>query len=285
MRMVQPALARAGSRPGPAVYAGRLWRARHFTAAFAGARLAVPVAPTTLGGAWLLLTPLLNAVIAYLLYGVLLGEANGFADRATYVAFDVIGAFVFTFTQASLLGGTRCVRANLDLVREIRFPTACLPLAVVLAAGRQLLLALGVGVLLLVAFGHRPDAGWLWALPALVLQAVFNAGLALGAARISARTGEAALFAPFVARAWTYASGVGYTFTRLAAGAPRLLRTAIEVDPPAVYMNLVRGALIGRAASRGLPGHAWALALGWALIAAAAGYLGFWQGEGTYGQG
>jgi teichoic acid transport system permease protein len=54
----------------------------------------------------------------------------------------------------------------------------------------------------------------------------------------------------------------------------------LEVNPGAVYVEVVRAALI-----EGPRGHhLWWLAAGWAVLVLVTGYLFFWQAEEQYGR-
>ena len=120
------------------------------------------------------MTPLLNAAVYYFIFGVLLGTKKGVPD---FVPFLVTGVFIWTFTQSSIMAGTRAISGNLGLVRALHFPRAALPDLVRLQQLQQLLFSMGALVVILLCFGLcRRPASWLLAIPALALQFVFNAG-------------------------------------------------------------------------------------------------------------
>jgi teichoic acid transport system permease protein len=50
-------------------------------------------------------------------------------------------------------------------------------------------------------------------------------------------------------------------------------------------MYLMRFALIDGYGSENLPPHVWAIALGWAVVAFAGGFVYFWKAEERYGRG
>jgi teichoic acid transport system permease protein len=272
----------SGARPGIVEYTRQLWRRRHFITEFAAARQSAVYTDARLGQLWQVLTPLFNAGVYFLVFGALLGSGKGIPD---YIPFLCTGIFVFTFTQSAVLAGTRSVSANLGLVRALHFPRACLPLADTLLQLRQLLLSLGVLAVIVVATGVPLTARWLLAVPALALQAVFNAGVALAMARIGARTTDVAQLLPFVLRTWMYMSGIFYDLSRITAGLPRPVIVLLDVNPARVYVGLMRYALIDSVSRAQLPPHVWPLALIWATVAGGAGYAFFWSSEEEYGRG
>ncbi|MFG2332328.1 ABC transporter permease [Streptomyces sp. NPDC048604] len=277
-------LAVSGARPGLPAYVRQLWSRRHFIAAFATARLTAQYSQAKLGQLWQLMTPLLNAAVYYVIFGVIMDVRHGVPD---YVPFLLTGVFVWTFTAQSILAGTRAISGNLGLVRALHFPRASLPVALALQQLQQLGFSLGALAVILCCFGEFPDATWLLAVPALALQALFNTGLALVMARLAARTPDVSQLMPFVLRTWMYASGVMWSLHHLEAAGrlPDAAVNALQANPAALFIDLVRYALVDSFTAAQLPPHAWALAAGWAVLAFVGGFVWFWQGEETYGRG
>lgn len=273
-------LSDTGARPGIGQYVRRLWHYRDFIREFAHAHATTKYAGARLGQFWHVLTPLLNAAVYYLIFGLLLGTNRGVED---FIPFLVTGVFVFTFTQSSVLRGVRAVSGNLDLIRALHFPRAALPLAVTLTQLRQMLMSLIVLTVVLVATGQVPQWSWLLAAPALLLQSLFNAGLALVFARLGSAIADLAQLMPFVLRTWMYASGVMYSIDVMAAGAPAPVHALLDVNPTAVYIDLVRFAAIDSFTAAHLPPYAWITALAWALLATVGGFVYFWRAEKDYG--
>ncbi|MFE3073233.1 ABC transporter permease [Streptomyces sp. NPDC059247] len=274
----------SGARPSLPAYARQLWSRRDFIAAFATARLTARYSEARLGQVWQLMTPLLNAAVYYMIFGVLLNAKHGVPD---YVPFLLTGVFVWTFTSDTVLAGTRAISGNLGLVRALHFPRASLPISLALQQLQQLLLSLAALAAILCVLGEFPAWSWLLAVPALLCQALFNTGAALVLARLAARTPDISQLMPFVLRTWMYASGAMWSIQNLASGGrfPEAVVLALQCNPAAVYIDLMRFALIGSHTSAQLPPHVWALAVGWALLAFVGGFVWFWKAEETYGRG
>ncbi|MCW5252781.1 MULTISPECIES: ABC transporter permease [unclassified Streptomyces] len=278
-------LSASGVRPSLPDYTRRLWAHRHFIGAFATARLTAQYSRAKLGQVWQVMTPLLNAAVYYVVFGVLMNTRRGVED---FVPFLVTGVFVWTFTQSSILAGTRAVSGNLGLVRALHFPRAALPVAFCLQQLQQLLFSMGALALILLAFGVPPRPSWLLAVPALALQSVFNAGAAMVLARVGARLPDVSQLMPFVLRTWMYASGVMFSIHHMTgpdSGRPSWLGPLLQLNPAVVYIDLMRFALIDSFGAAALPPHVWALAAGWALLAGVGGFIYFWKAEETYGRG
>ncbi|GGX90177.1 ABC transporter permease [Streptomyces fructofermentans] len=274
----------SGARPALPAYVRGLWARRHFITAFATAKLTAQYSQARLGQVWQVATPLLNAAVYYFIFGVLMGTKHGVPD---YVPFLVTGVFVWTFTQSSIMAGTRAISGSLGLVRALHFPRAALPVSYALQQLQQLLFSMAALVVILLCFGVPVSASWLLAVPALVLQSTFNAGVALIVARLGARTPDIAQLMPFVLRTWMYGSGVMWSLDHVLSDRdlPHPVLIALECNPAAVYIDLMRFALIDSFPASGLPPHAWAVAAGWALLAGVGGFIYFWKAEETYGRG
>ncbi|WP_369214173.1 ABC transporter permease [Streptomyces flavofungini] len=274
----------SGARPSLPAYVRQLWQRRHFITAFATAKLTAQYSQAKLGQLWQVMTPLLNAAVYYFIFGVLMDTKRDVED---YVPFLVTGVFVFTFTQASVMAGTRAISGSLGLVRALHFPRAALPVSYCLQQLQQLLFSMCALIVILLCFGVPPTPYWLLALPVLALQFTFNTGLALVMARLGSKTPDIAQLMPFVLRTWMYASGVMWSIDAVLADRdlPHVLRVLLECNPAAVYIDLMRFALIDSFHHDRLPHLVWAWAVGWAVLAGVGGFIYFWKAEETYGRG
>lgn len=277
-------LAVSGARPGLGEYVAQLWGRRHFILAFSQAKLTAQYSQAKLGQLWQVATPLLNALVYFLIFGLILGADRGMG-RDVYIPFLVTGVFVFTFTQSSVMAGVRAISGNLGLVRALHFPRAALPVSFSLQQLQQLLFSMIVLFVVAVGFGSYPRLSWLLILPALALQFLFNTGLAMIMARMGSKTPDLAQLMPFVMRTWMYASGVMFSIPIMLKGKPEWISDVLQWNPAAIYMDLMRFALIDGYGSDNLPPHVWAVAGAWAALVALGGFVYFWKAEERYGRG
>ncbi|CAL9652855.1 hypothetical protein SUDANB140_06687 [Streptomyces sp. enrichment culture] len=274
----------SGARPSLVEYVRQLWGRRHFILAFSQAKLTAQYSQAKLGQLWQVATPLLNALVYFLIFGLILNAGRGM-PKDVYIPFLVTGVFVFTFTQSSAMAGVRAISGNLGLVRALHFPRASLPVSFALQQLQQLLASMIVLFAVVVGFGSYPSLSWLLVVPVLVLQFLFNVGLALVVARMGAKTPDLAQLMPFIMRTWMYASGVMFSIPIMLEDKPAWLADVLQWNPTAVYMDLMRFALIDGYGSGNLPPHVWAVALGWAVVLAVGGFVYFWKAEERYGRG
>ncbi|MFH8788064.1 ABC transporter permease [Streptomyces roseoverticillatus] len=279
-------LAVSGARPSLPDYARQLWARRHFIVAFSRAKMTAQYSQAKLGQVWQVATPLLNAGVYLLIFGVLMQQSKGMGI-ATYIPFLVTGVFVFTFTQSSAMAGVRSIAGNLGLVRALHFPRAALPISFAMQQLQQLLLSMCVLFVFLIGFGHMPGPSWALIVPILALQFLFNTGLAMILARAGSKTPDLAQLLPFITRTWMYASGVMYNMVEALekTHAPKWVIDVVGANPAAVYIDLMRWSLIEDHSRIHLPPHVWLLAVGWAVLVGAGGFVYFWKAEEQYGRG
>ncbi|MFD3329333.1 ABC transporter permease [Streptomyces sp. NPDC058701] len=274
----------SGARPTLPRYLAQLWGRRHFVTTYATARMQAQYSTAKLGQVWHLVTPLLNAAVYYFIFGVVMRASHHVPD---YVPFLITGVFVWDFIGSSVNAGTKAVHSNRGLVRALHFPRASLPLSTVVQLFQQLLVTMGALVILLLAFGQTPALSWFLVAPTLALMALFAAGCALVMARIGSKNPDVSQLMPFVLRTWMYSSGVMWSIDQVLKTdqLPHWVSTALKLNPAAVYIDLMRFALIDSFSSHSLPHHVWPVAIGWALLAGVGGFIYFWKAEEEYGRG
>lgn len=272
-------LAQSGARPTLTAYVRALWGRRHFIVEYARARNQAQYTDTALGQVWQILTPLLNAAVFYLIFGILLKTSRGVEN---YISFLVVGVFIFTYTQRAVQSGARSIAGNLGLVRALHFPRATLPLASTIMELQQLMVSVLVMCGLVLATGEPLTPSWLLLIPTLFLQTLFNSGTALIFARITTRVRDMEQLLPFLLRTWMYASGVFFVIQDFARTLPIAAKVLLECNPAAVFIELARGSLM---ASHPAAPYVWPLAVFWGVVTFVCGFVYFWRAEEGYGRG
>lgn len=268
-----------GVRPSIPVYVRQCWDRRHFVVELSKAREQSENSESRLGQAWRLLNPLLNSAVYFLVFGVIF---KGRGTVSNYIAFLVIGVFFFTYTQQAVLGGSRSIVANMTLVRALNFPRALLPISVVVEEFYTLIPAIIVSVVIVLLTHEGISGWWLMLIPALMLQTLFNLGLAMILARMTERVRDVQKLLPFVMRTWLYLSGVVFPIGKLASEHAPWVGFLASFNPAAVYIELARDCLL---TSYSVPPITWAYGVFWALITFIGGFIYFWKAEERYGRG
>ena len=272
----------AGGRPTLAAYIRQLWTYRHFIASYANARVTSSLGKTRLGRAWQVLTPLTNAAVYYLIFGVILNTKSGVDNFVPYLC---TGVFIFGFTQATVQAGIQSITNNLGLIRALHFPRASLPIAVTLIEIQHLIASMTVLMIIVLVTGEPITWQWLLIVPILLLQSLFNAGLAMGTARIGSKLTDLKQLMPFILRTWMYGSAVLYPVQFFDKKLDGWLLHLVEANPLLVYIELMRHALMEDVELAASPMQLWLVGAAWALVIGICGFVYFWRGEKEYGRG
>jgi teichoic acid transport system permease protein len=275
-------LSSAGELPSLPRYIRQLWAYRHFISNYANAKQSSALGTTHLGMIWQVLTPLLNAAVYYLIFGVVL-NTRGTVDN--FIAYLCTGVFLFGFTQTVTQAGVQAITSQLGLIRALQFPRASLPIAIVLVELRNMIASMSVLILIILITGEPVTLEWLFIVPVLVLQSIFNSGLALGGARLGAKFTDIKQLIPFAMRVWMYGSAVLYPVQRFTDHLHGWKLAIIEANPLLVYIELMRHSLMEGVELAGDPMLLWIQAAAWAVFMGSLGFVYFWRGEKGYGRG
>jgi teichoic acid transport system permease protein len=275
-------LSSAGARPSVLAYLRQLWSYRHFIATYADARVSSSLSKTRLGRLWQVFTPLTNAAVYYLIFGVILNTRR---DVENFPAYLCIGIFIFGFTQSTVQNGIQSISGNLGLIRALHFPRASLPAATTLVQLQNMIPAMVVLGAIVLATGEPLTWQWLLIVPLLALQTAFNAGLALLSARLGSKLPDLKQIMPFALRVWMYGSAVLYSAQKFEALDNRWLTMALEANPAVVFIELMRHAMMEDVALVNPAPQLWLTAAAWTVGVLAVGFLYFWRGEKEYGRG
>ncbi|MEV5560971.1 ABC transporter permease [Nonomuraea wenchangensis] len=281
-------LRRAIARPRFPVYVRQLWERRHFILTYATSRNVSKYSNSTLGQLWQVLTPLLNAAIYFLMFGLILGGSKNIEN---YPAFLLTGMFIFTYTQRTVTAGAKSITGNLSMIRALHFPRASLPLAYTIQELQQLAISMSVLLVLVVATGEFPTWFWLMIPVVLLLQTMFNIGAGLVVARLGASMRDLNQLLPFITRTWLYASGVFFSIQAKvvgSAGLPQWVADLMYLNPAASFIEWMREILIkshNPELGHHPPTMVWMSCVFWAVFALGFGFWYFWRAEERYGRG
>jgi teichoic acid transport system permease protein len=271
-------LRRVGARPPFLDYLVSLWDYRHFIFYDARSRVQTGNEQDRLGRAWLVLGPLLNGLMFYLIMGVILGSGRGIEN---FVSFLIIGVFLFQMTARSISASSKTIASNKNVIHAFQFPRASLVLASNL---RELLSNIPVLITMLILVIILPPSEeiswrWLMLVPIIIFQTMFNLGLGLILARVVFVVNDVNHLISYSMRLWMYASCMFFSIDRF--DKMPVIRLIMEWNPVYNILHLARECLLYGNVG---PWRSWAILALWSLSALAVGIYFFWKGEETYGR-
>jgi teichoic acid transport system permease protein len=114
----------------------------------------------------------------------------------------------------------------------------------------------------------------------IILQTIFNVGLACFLARVGHKIPDLTNFMSIVSRFWLYGSGVFFSIEDRLSDHPAIL-AVMQFNPMHAYLTLVRNSLLYAADSSP---WLWFMAIAWAFGLLIVGFVFFWRGEESYGR-
>jgi lipopolysaccharide transport system permease protein len=230
-----------------------------------GRELKVRYRQTALGAIWVILQPLVPALI----FTVVLGSFARLPSGGTsYLTFALAGLVLYGLFSSSASRAASAFVRDGALVTKVHLPRAVLPLASGAASIVDFAVGAGLLLVLLVASGWLPSAAVL-SVP-VIAGLTLGLGLAFGLALagLSARYRDFLIAVPFVLQISLYASPVIYSAELVPTG----LRWVYALNPMTALVEAFRWSVFGTSVLE--PGQI-ALGLGVGAVAAVLGILVF----------
>jgi lipopolysaccharide transport system permease protein len=220
-------------------YIQALWNARSLIKVLTWRDLRVRYKQTIIGLGWVLLQPVMTALLYSLLFGYI---AHMPSEGVPYPIFLLAALLPWLFISRLVSEGASCIAANGALVGKIYFPRLVLPLAVAGSLLVDLLVGFGVALVAMAMFGYIPGIRIL-ALPFIVVFAVASGlSVALILAPLDVNYRDVRMVVPFAIQMVMFVSPILYSPTVV----PERLRWLFDLNPVAIIANGVRWSLLDR---------------------------------------
>lgn len=207
-----------------------------------------------LGAAWAILQPLVLMLMFTAVFSVI---AEVPSDDIPYPVFSYTALLPWTFFATSISFAVPSLVNNMSLVTKIYFPREILPIASVIAALIDFLIASTVFGGLLILYRVPLRATVLWVPLLVITQTTFTLGVVFFAATLNVWYRDIRFMIPLGMQLWMYASPIIYPLSSV----PERWRTLYMLNPMAVLIESYRRTIL-----HGQPPQA--LNFGWALLAA-----------------
>ena len=204
------------SLPPMRPYLTELWRRRRFANELSRFTSKAEYLDSPLGAVWLVLNPLMLAMIYFLLVSIIGGRAKSGGSGFDTLAHILVGLFTWYFAQNCMSIGSASVTAGGKLILNQAFPRALLPLSSLISAFRQYLPTIPVYFVIylvgsiLDSKSTLPGFGWhlLWTPVIVVIVGISGYGLALLFATMNVYFRDTSKLLTYVSRIWLYLSPV-----------------------------------------------------------------------------
>ncbi|CAB4674478.1 unannotated protein [freshwater metagenome] len=204
------------SLPAMGPYIREFWRRRRFAFELARFTDKAEHLNSPLGSVWLVLNPLLLALIYFMLVTIIGGRGSAGSSRFDVLAHILVGLFTWYFAQNCMTFGGASVTAGGKLILNQAFPRALLPLSSLIGAFQKFMPTLPVYLIIYLVGGaldsksRLPGLNWhlLWVPVMVALVAISGFGLALLFATMNVYFRDTSKLMTYGARMWLYLSPV-----------------------------------------------------------------------------
>lgn len=258
-------------------YIRQLWGRRYFIAAEASGKSFENQRDMFLGRAWIILSPLLQAAMYGVLFGLLLRTSRGIEN---FIGYLVIGIILFGFMQAGLTGGTTLIKSSQSMIAAFTFPRASLVLS---AAARNFITGLApafVAIVVALAFqwGNPPTLTIFLLIPLYILLHLFATGIMFIVARVCAFVPDLRAIVKLLGQAWFFTSGVFFSIERYAT--VPLVQDLMMANPGYQFLQAIRSVTMYEDP---MDVSVWLYLMAWSLGLFVFGLWFFWRAEERYG--
>ncbi|MGO2311167.1 MAG: ABC transporter permease [Brachybacterium tyrofermentans] len=266
-----------GVRPRLGEYLAQLWDRRHFIWMDARHRVATQNSRNRLGSAWLILKPMLDAAMYFVIFGLVLGVTRGMEN---FPGFIIIGVLMFRSTMRAISQGPGQLLSGKAMIRAFSFPRAALPISAEIRESLQMVytVAIMIVMIMVVPNHERPELTWLLVPVIFVFQFFLNLGISLFMARVGFVFPDTTQFMSFVGRFLMYGSGVIFPIEGFLTNP--IASALINVNPIYHMLVLYRAVLMDGTVPAG---EHWMILGAWSVGLTVFGFIFFWRGEATYG--
>jgi teichoic acid transport system permease protein len=264
--------AHESARLGP--YLRDLWSRRSYIWYVATNELRSRQVTNVLGNLWHLLNPILSIGVYFLIFGLFLDVGKRSSEN--FLLFLTVGLFVFQFTQKATTDGAKSIIGNIGSIRAIKFPRAMLPLT---STVTEAIAFWSSFIVIYFTAALYVEPRWQWVfLPVIVaVQAIFNTGSAMIAARLTTHFHDTTQILPFFFRMLLYGSGVIFSVEAYAEG-NGAVKWLFTLNPMYCFITVARWAVIGTT----LKAEYIVSGLAWTLAILVFGFLWFRNAEERY---
>lgn len=215
-----------------------LWEFRELLFAFAVRDIRLRYRQTVLGATWVILQPLLAALIFAVVFGFIAKMPN---EGMPYFLIAYSGLIGWTLFSGSLTRISPSLVANSSLISKIFFPRLLVPLGVIPSVLLDFAVSLAVLAIALVFFGVTPGWGILLLPFCALILVLLSLGIGLVGASLAVTYRDVQHIVPFLTQLLLYASPVGYSM----AAVPDSIKPYYLLNPIAAPIDTIRWSILG----------------------------------------
>ncbi|HET9190799.1 MAG TPA: ABC transporter permease [Rudaea sp.] len=186
------------------------------------AELRAERARSYLGFLWWIIEPAMNMATYYLVFAVVLKTG-----QPDYVPFLLIGLTLWQWFKSGVSHGGLSIWQQLNLIRQVRLPLQVFPSVQILADTVKFAFILALLLMILWAYGYKPNITYFGLIPVLLVELVFTAAVAYLVAAFIPFVPDLRFVIEQVLQVVMFVSGVVFSLDSVPPG----LRRWFELNP------------------------------------------------------
>lgn len=269
-------LKRVSARPPINQYITEIWQRRYFLHADATAKAFRTPRDVWMGKVWLVMSPLIDAMMYAVIFGLILRTNRGIENFTGYV---VLGVTFFQIFQKYITDGNDLVKKQQNLIKSFMFPRAALVLSQSLRLFYSTMLPVGVATVFTLLTQLNEPLHWtiIFLIPLFFLAHIFGTGIMFIVARVTAFAPDTEIIFRLGQRFWFFTSGIFYSVERFVE--QPLLKEVMENNPGYQFLMAARNCIMyGQVPTMDL----WGSIILWSFATFVVGFLFFWRAEERY---
>jgi teichoic acid transport system permease protein len=194
-----------------------VWARRQFATHMASSTLKGQHYDSFFGQFWLVLNPMLLALVYFLLTSVLGGSGGVGTSAMSHFVGLLTGLFAFFYTRNVIQFAASSITGGGKMIINMSFPKILLPLSTTFTAMLTYFPTLFVYACFYVGVHHRVNVEILWVIPIFLIQTIFSFGLGLLFAAVTLYFRDMSTLLPYVLRIWMYITPVLFSLNFIKA--------------------------------------------------------------------
>ncbi|MBO4636352.1 MAG: ABC transporter permease [Clostridiales bacterium] len=194
---------------------------------------------SVLGFLWTFINPLLQLVVYYFVFSMILGN-----NIPKFYLYLFVGLIPWIFFSASLTGGSISIIAQKDLIKKIYFPREIIPISYVTSCFVNMLLSFVVVIAVVIFSGVMPSILGIICLPAIMLvEYLLCLGMALITSALTVYFRDLEHILGIVSMAWMYATPICYPASLVVEKLPERFVFLYNLNPMTPIVEAYRAVL------------------------------------------
>ena len=221
-----------------------VWEYRDLITLYARRSLVATYKQTVLGPLWLILNPLLTAIVYMFIFGNVAGLSTEGVPRIVFYLMS--NATWILFSTVAIQCADTFVK-NADVFGKVYFPRLTIPCSVILVSLFQFAVQFVLGVCIGLYYSFTSDfsftfARWPLIIPLIVLESLMALGFGIIASNLTTRYRDLRVLVDFGIRLWMFVTPVVYPLSQFGGS---YLETVLTFNPMTAPLEAMRWCLWG----------------------------------------